>query len=147
MARSGQYASDRWVTPGVIIAALVVLGIIIASIVLSVAYLTARGIDSDPLLRLVPALVAAATGLGTLVLQLANRTTSAKTERNTGILASAVAPVLAATPPASPAAAALPVVDDYAGDDYYPTEQQRLPVPQLPADLPAYPSRSARIAR
>jgi hypothetical protein len=79
--------SDRWLTPGVIIAALLVAGFTVASVVGSVAYLTARGIDPDPLLKLAGTLVAAAGSVGTFVLQLAQRAQNSKTERNTGVLA------------------------------------------------------------
>jgi hypothetical protein len=63
-----------------------------------VAYLSARGVDPDPMLKTVGALVAAATSVGTLLLQLVNRQTVAKTERNTGVLAAAVYDVADAIP-------------------------------------------------
>lgn len=79
--------SDRWLTPGVIIAALLVAGVLVAIVIGSVAYLTARGIDPDPMLKLAATLVGAAGGVATFVLQLAQRAQNSKTERNTGLLA------------------------------------------------------------
>jgi hypothetical protein len=81
--------TDRWVTPGVIITGLLVAGVVVLSVVAAVAYLAARGVDPDPLLRLVASLVAAVGSLGTLALQLTTRATTAKVERNTGRLNSA----------------------------------------------------------
>jgi hypothetical protein len=79
------FKSDRWVTPGVIIAFLVVAGLLIALVVAATAWLTSIGRDPEPLVRLVASLVAAAAGLGTFVLNLAGRRTATKTERNTGV--------------------------------------------------------------
>jgi hypothetical protein len=90
---SVSYKSDRWLTPGVIIAAIIVTGLIVAVVAASVAYLTAQGIDPAPMLKLV---ATAGTGLLTLlnvVLTIAGRTTATKTERNTGVLAGNVAHV------------------------------------------------------
>ena len=82
--------SDRYVTPGVIMVALFIAGFLLAVVAGSVAYLTARGIDPDPMIKLVTTVGGALFSLGTFVLQLVNRPTAAKTERNTGVLASAV---------------------------------------------------------
>jgi hypothetical protein len=132
MARSGQYASDRWVTPGVICTALLVGGAVVASVVGSVAYLTARGIDPDPLLKLAATLVGAVGSVGTFVLQLAQRTTAAKTERNTGVLVGAVDDLAAVVPAVLPAAPA-PELPAYVVDlDDEPTGVQRVPVPAVP---------------
>ena len=79
--------SDRYVTPGVIMAALFVAGVVLIFVAGSVAYLTARGIDPDPMLKLVATVGGGLFSLGTFVLQLVNRPTAAKTERNTGVLA------------------------------------------------------------
>jgi membrane protein implicated in regulation of membrane protease activity len=79
--------SDRYVTPGVIIAALIIAGILLAVVAGSVAYLTAQGIDPDPMLKLVATVGGGLFSLGTFILQLVNRPTAAKTERNTGVLA------------------------------------------------------------
>jgi hypothetical protein len=78
--------SDRYVTPGVIIAALIVAGIVLIVVAGSVAYLTSRGIDPDPMLKLVATVFTGLLSLGTFVLQLVHRPTAAKTERNTGVL-------------------------------------------------------------
>jgi hypothetical protein len=90
--------SDRWVTPAVIVTGLLVAGGLCALLIAAVAYLSARGVDPDPMLKTVGALVAAATSVGTLLLQLVNRQTVAKTERNTGVLAAAVYDVADAIP-------------------------------------------------
>jgi hypothetical protein len=104
--------SDRWITPGVVIAFVIVLGITACVVALSVAYLTARGIDPDPMLKLVTTTVGALGSLGTFVLQLVNRSTTAKVERNTGMLPAAVSTavstaVAAATPAPEPPTAQL----------------------------------------
>jgi hypothetical protein len=76
--------SDRYITPAVVVALIVVGGLVVLGVFGACAWLTSIGRDPEPLVRLVGTLVAAATGLGTFVLQLANRATVAKTERNTG---------------------------------------------------------------
>lgn len=86
--------SDRWVTPGVVMVGLTVGGVVCLAVVAAVAYLAARGVDPDPVLRLVASLVAAAGSLGTLLLQLVTRSTTAKTERQAGRLASGVGRVV-----------------------------------------------------
>ena len=82
--------TDRYLTPAVVVTLLLAATVIILATIGAVAYLTARGIDPDPMLRLLAQVTGAVTGTATLVLQLANRATVAKTERNTGVLASAV---------------------------------------------------------
>lgn len=109
--------SDRYVTPGVIIAALIVAGFVLIVVAGSVAYLTSRGIDPDPMLKLVATVGGGLFSLGTFVLQLVNRPTAAKTERNTGVLTAhtsalvgavndlaAAAPTLAQSTTVAPAA-------------------------------------------
>jgi hypothetical protein len=89
----GTRKSDRWITPGVIIAAIITTGLAITGVALAVAYLSARGVDPDPMLKLVAQV---GTGCGVLlniVLVLAGRATSSKVERNTGVLAGTVADV------------------------------------------------------
>lgn len=141
--------SDRWVTPGVIITALLVAGLIVSSIVGSVAYLAARGIDPDPLLKLAATLVGAVGSVGTFVLQLAQRAQNSKTERNTGVLVGAVDDLAAVVPVIAPAAAAPApeprpapepayVVD--LDDDDPPT---RVAVPAVPG-LPRHLQRTRR---
>jgi hypothetical protein len=98
--------SDRWLTPGVIIAALIVVGLILSVVAASVAYLTAQGINPDPMLKLVATASAGLLSLINVILTLGGRATSAKTERNTGLLVGNVADVadaVAAIPPAPPA--------------------------------------------
>lgn len=89
----GGYKSDRWFTPGVLIALIVVAGTVIAVVAAGMAYLTAQGYSPDPMLKYVGLL---GTGLITginLLLTVAGRTTATKTERNTGVLAGSVASV------------------------------------------------------
>lgn len=90
--------TDRYMTPAVIVTLILVGGAIIAVTVCAVAWLTVQGLDPDPMLRLLAMVVAAAGSAGTFVLQIANRATVAKTERNTGVLANAVYEVADAMP-------------------------------------------------
>lgn len=80
--------SDRYVTPGVVIAGLTLATVVLLGIVGAVTFLTWQGFDPAPVVELVANLVAALGALGTLVLQLVNRATVAKVERNTGAIAS-----------------------------------------------------------
>ena len=84
--------SDRWVTPGVIIVAIIVTGVVILSVAGGVVYLTAVGRDAGPVIQLVAQVATGIGAMGSLVLQLAGRKTAAKTERNTGAVAAAVLP-------------------------------------------------------
>lgn len=101
--------SDRWITPGVIITFLLVVGLVVAAIVGGVAYLMARGIDPDPMLKLATTLGAAVFSVGTFVLQLAQRSQNSKTERNTGALVGVAHDTLAAIAAPAPAPAPAPV--------------------------------------
>lgn len=142
--------SDRWLTPGVIIAALIVGGLVVASVVGSVAYLTARGIDPDPMLKLAGTLVAAAGSVGTFVLQLGQRAQNSKTERNTGMVVSAVdelaAVVSTVVPPSAhtaPPAYERIDVDEHLADDEPST---RVAVPAIPP-MPEHLRRGTKMAR
>jgi nitrate/nitrite transporter NarK len=95
--------TDRLVTPAVVVTFLLVAGVLVGLTIAAVAYLTARGLDPDPMVKLVASLVGAAGGLGTFVLQLANNSRTAKTERNTGVLGNAVYELADALPRAAPA--------------------------------------------
>jgi len=79
-------SSDRWVTPGVIVAALLVGALVV---------LAARGINPDPMLRVVSDIATAVGAIGTLLLQLVGRRTVTKIERNTGLLPARVEDVAA----------------------------------------------------
>jgi hypothetical protein len=85
--------SDRWVTPGVIVALIFTAGAITLSVFAAVTYLTVRGFDPAPVVELVGTLVAASTGCVTLLLQVASRRGVAKVERNTGLQGSEQAAV------------------------------------------------------
>lgn len=86
--------SDRWMTPGVA-AVLVLCGtVVVLAVLAAVTYLTARGFDPQPVVQLAGSLVAAVAAVGNVVLQLINRRTQAKVERNTGVLAANVADTL-----------------------------------------------------
>lgn len=76
--------SDRWVTPGVVIWFLILGTLIVLGVIGAVTFLTARGFDPKPVVELVAQLVTAVGALGGLVLQLVNRRTVTKVERNTG---------------------------------------------------------------
>jgi hypothetical protein len=82
--------SDRLATPAVVITLLVIGGLLVGGTVASVTYLTARGIDPEPVFKLAGLAVTACASLGGFVLQLVNRTTIAKTEQQAGVAASAV---------------------------------------------------------
>lgn len=80
--------SDRWITPGVIMILILTAGGIVLAVFGAVTYLTVRGYDAAPVVELVGTLVAAGTGVVTLLLQLIQRRGVAKVERNTGVMAS-----------------------------------------------------------
>jgi hypothetical protein len=84
-------ASDRWITPGVVMVALLVAGGLVALLIAVVGYLTVRGYDPAPLLDLTAKIVTAVGSFGTLLLTLASRRTTTKVERNTGVQASELA--------------------------------------------------------
>lgn len=86
MSEPYERQSDRWVTPGVVMVALFLATVVILALVGVTAWLAAAGIDAAPVMDVVTGSVAAATGLVTLALTLANKATAAKTERNTGQL-------------------------------------------------------------
>lgn len=79
--------SDRWVTPAVVVWGMVLGTIVVLATVAAVTWLTYLGRDPGPMLDLVAKVVTAIGTLGTLGLQLANRATVTKVERNTGALA------------------------------------------------------------
>lgn len=74
------------VATAIVCGSLVVLGV--AALV---AYMTARGIDTGPVVQLATSAAGGLVSLGTLTLQLVGRRTQTRTDRNTGLLASAVA--------------------------------------------------------
>ena len=86
--------SDRFVTPGVFGAGLLVSGVIVLAVVAAVTFLTYRGLDPDPMLRLVANVVAALGTVGTFANTLVNRRTTTNVEQKTGVLTSAVVEVL-----------------------------------------------------
>lgn len=86
--------SDRWVTPRVIVAGMVLATVLVLAVVASVTWLTVQGKDPDPMLRLVANLVGALAAVGTFVQGLANRRTTTKVERQTGRLATGVVQVV-----------------------------------------------------
>lgn len=79
-------ASDRYITPGVVMVGLVMGTVIVLSIVAVTGYLTARGYDPAPIVTLTANLLGAVGGLGTLVVQLVTRKTTARIEKHTGLL-------------------------------------------------------------
>lgn len=84
------YKSDRWVTPAVVVTLIICVLMGLLAVVAAAAWLTSLGKDPGPMFDFVTTSLGALTGAASLVLQLANRKTNTKTERNTGVLASAV---------------------------------------------------------
>jgi hypothetical protein len=125
-------ASDRYITPGVVMVALVMGTVVVLSIVAVVGYLTARGYDPAPVVTLTANLIGAAGGLGTLIVQLVTRKTTARIEKHTGLLPAQVEEV------ATKVDAALWVDDQHA-----PHTQALPPVPPPVATRP-HPFRDAR---
>jgi membrane protein implicated in regulation of membrane protease activity len=79
--------SDRWVTPGVIVAVILTAGTVVLGIAAGLVYLAALGRDPDPVLRFVVELTGTVAILLNVGMTLAGRATTAKVERNTGVLA------------------------------------------------------------
>lgn len=132
-------ASDRYVTPGVIVAFLFLAAVVVCSLIGVVGYLTAIGRDPDPMLRLVAQVVGALTTTGTFILQLVGRSTVAKVERNTGLLASKVDTATeAAQEAASKVDAALWV------DEQLPSHTQALPPVPPPVATRPHPFSEPR---
>lgn len=82
--------SDRWVTPRVVAVAIAGVVAIVLAAIAAVTYLSARGVDPAPMLKLVGAIAAGASGVLSLVVQLANRVTITNTQRQAGRLATHV---------------------------------------------------------
>lgn len=81
--------TDRWVTPRVIVVLLVVGCVIVLGAMGSVTFLAAIGVDPSPMLDVVSKVGTLVASLAALLVQLANRRTVAKVERNTGTTPSA----------------------------------------------------------
>lgn len=79
--------SDRLVTPGVVIVGLLMVGGCVLGTIAAVTWLTARGLDPDPMLKLVGLAVTAGGSLLSFLLTLTGRVQASKIERNTGLLA------------------------------------------------------------
>jgi hypothetical protein len=86
-------ASDRWITPGVVIVGILVVGGLVAMTIAGVTYMQVRGIDPDPMIRMVMEIGGSASAFLTLLLTLISRKTATKIERNTGQLASETAAI------------------------------------------------------
>lgn len=82
--------SDRLATPAVVVTFLLVAGLLVGLTIASVAWLTVRGLDPEPVFKLAGLAVTSASALGGFILQLVNRVTIAKTEIQAGVAASAV---------------------------------------------------------
>jgi hypothetical protein len=96
-------SSDRWLTPGVLITLILCATVCTLGVIGGVMWLTERGIDPDPMLKLAAQALAAVGGLGSFVVTLASRRTMTKVERNTGHLENAVYAVHDALPRPVPA--------------------------------------------
>jgi hypothetical protein len=82
--------SDRLATPAVVITLVVIGGLLVALTIAAVTYLTARGLDPEPMFKLVGIAVTGLSSLGAFLLQLVNRATIAKTEQAAGLANRAV---------------------------------------------------------
>ena len=82
------YKSDRWITPGVVVTLILSVLVGLLAVVAAAAWLTSLGKDPGPMFDFIATSIGGLTGSASLVLQLANRKTATKTERNTGVLAS-----------------------------------------------------------
>lgn len=81
-----QRQSDRWVTPSTVIVGILTAGAVLALTIAAITWLTVQGVDPDPMLKLVATIGGGLAGVLSLLLQFANRATTVKTERNTGVL-------------------------------------------------------------
>lgn len=87
-------ASDRWVTPWVVVVLILAGTVIVLFLLAAVTYLTARGFDPQPVVSLTGTLVAAAAASGNFLLSLVKRKTETHTQAQVGRLASGVGDVL-----------------------------------------------------
>jgi hypothetical protein len=81
------------------------VGVVLLALIGACAWLAREGVDIDPMLQLMREWVTTVAAIGALALQLANRSSVTKTERNTGQLANAVYEVADAMPRVVPPAA------------------------------------------
>lgn len=81
-----QRQSDRWVTPSTVIVGILTVGAVLALAIAAITWLTVQGVDPDPMLKLVAQIGGGVAGVLSLLLQFANRASTVKTERNTGVL-------------------------------------------------------------
>lgn len=88
-------ASDRWVTPTVVTVGIVVVGGLVGLTIVATGYLSLRGIDPDPMIRLVMDVSGNASAFIVLLLTLIKRKTDTKVERNTGELGNELSAVKA----------------------------------------------------
>jgi hypothetical protein len=79
--------SDRWITPRVVAWMLLLATLVILAVIASVTFLTVRGLDPDPMLRLVAQVSAAVFSAGTFVQGLINRRTTTNVQKQAGLLA------------------------------------------------------------
>lgn len=87
-------ASDRWVTPWVVVVLVLCGTLVVLAVLAAVTYLTARGFDPEPIVQLTGTLVAAAAASGNFVLSLVKRKTETKVERSVGVLGRGVVQAL-----------------------------------------------------
>lgn len=88
--------SDRWVTPGVIVAFLLVAMVVTLAAMGAITYLAAIGADPDPMVKLVADIVTAVGSLAAAIFTMATRATTTKVERNVNSLGEEVAELRAA---------------------------------------------------
>ena len=82
--------SDRWVTPGVIVALIVGAVFVVCAITGAITYLASIGVDPDPILQSISSYTTAIAAVTGLLLQLWNRATQTKVETHAGTAASGV---------------------------------------------------------
>lgn len=88
--------SDRFINPRVVALLIVCATVLLLAVIAALTWLTDRGMDPDPVLKLTAQVGGGVAGVLSLLLQLVNRATLAKTERNTGLAAQQELPALRA---------------------------------------------------
>jgi hypothetical protein len=94
VARQPKRQSDRWVTPETVRSGLRWVSLVILVLIGAVTWLVSIGRDPSPLLEAIGAVVTAVTAVSGVILQMANRATVTKVERNTAPLVPGGVPVV-----------------------------------------------------
>lgn len=126
--------TDRWVTPGVVVAALALGTLVVLSVVAAVTYLTARGLDPDPMLSLAAEVGGSVALVANLLLTLTGRAGQAKVERVAGRELPARLDDIEAK---VDAALYLDAENATAAADVTQVDPSRLPLPPVPTTRPS----------